>query len=302
MKPGWGLVSTVKAPEQELLAFVAHHLALGASQLWLYFDDPDDPAYACVAKLPRVTAIRCTAWYWAWRGGRPDLLHLRQIRNARHAQGKCRLDWLGHIDVDEFLYAPRPVAAILADVPKDRPNLRMEPFEAMHDASLPEDIFTARQFRGPLGNDYHALHPAIFGPMAAVVAKGSLSHAIGKSFCRPRAPGMAIALHDVILNRQRLRTPFHPELRHLHFHAQDPAGWRRALPFRLAGGAYHFEEERDLHDFLSAADDRALQEFYAATMVLTPEKIALLQAHDRLITTELGLRAKVADLLAGRLG
>ena len=298
----WGLVATVKAPEEELLAFVAYHLSLGANRLWLYFDDPEDPAFDRISKLPQVTATRCTNWYWAWRGGRREPLYLRQISNALHAQSKCRLDWLGHIDVDEYLYASRPVADILAEMPKSVPNLRVEPFEAMHDASLPDDIFTARHFRGPLGAQYRVLHPEIFGPMAAVVSKGSLSHIIGKSFCRPRVPGMAIALHDVILNKQKLRTPFHPELRLLHFHAQDPVGWRRALPFRLESGAYHFEEERQLHAFLSTADDKALQAFYDATMTLTPEKIALLQAQDRLITADLGLRARVADLLAGRTG
>lgn len=302
MMPSWGLVATVKAPEEELLAFVAYHLSLGASRLWLYFDDPDDPAYERVAKLPRVTAIRCTNWYWARRGGRRDALYLRQISNALHAQRKCRLDWLGHIDVDEYLYTSRPVAQVLAAMPDKVPNLLMEPFEAMHDPGLPDDIFTARQFRGPLTAPYRALHADIFGRMASAVAKGSLSHIIGKSFCRPQVPGVAIALHDVILNRQKQRTTFHPELRLLHFHAQDPVEWRRMLPFRLARGAYHFEEERQLHAFLSTADDKALQDFYDATMTLTPEKIALLQAHDRLITADLRLRAKVADLLAGRFG
>ena len=37
----WSLVATVKAPEEKVLAFAAHHLSLGANHLWLYFDDPD---------------------------------------------------------------------------------------------------------------------------------------------------------------------------------------------------------------------------------------------------------------------
>lgn len=299
--PSWGLVSTIKAPEEQVLAFIAYHLSLGAKHLWLYFDDPDDPVFARVAKLPRVTAKRCTPWYWALRGGRDDRIIYRQIRNAKDAQRKCRLDWLGHVDVDEFLYAPRPVAEVLAEMPATVPNLLMEPFEAMHSLDLPDDIFTARHFRGPLMDVHSTLRPAIFGRMAAVLAKGSLSHVLGKSFCRPRAPGMAIALHGVTQNKKKLRTSFHPDLRLLHFHAQDPEAWLKALPFRLTLGAYNFDEERDLQTFLSSADPDALRDFYAETMTLTPEKIALLQAHDRLITADLGLRAKVADLLAGRL-
>lgn len=302
MTPTWGLVATVKSPEDHLLAFIAYHLSAGASRFWFYFDDPKDPSFDRISKLPRVTAIRCTDWYWAFRGGRKDQLIHRQVRNAKDAQRKCKLDWLGHIDVDEYLHAPKPVSQMLEEVPADVPNIRMEAFEAMHEPDLPDDIFTARQFRGPLHDGYLGLQPEIFGPMAPLVSKGNLSHTLGKSFCRPRAPGMSIAVHDVVLNKKKLVTPFHPDMRILHFHGQDHTAWRAAVPFRLAGGAYSFEAERDLRAFLTDASEDDLADFYAATMTLTPEKAALLQANDRLITADLGLRAKVADLLAGRLG
>ena len=58
--PSWAVVATVKAAEEKVLAFVAHHLSLGAARIYLYFDDPDDPAHAAVAGLHRVTATRCT--------------------------------------------------------------------------------------------------------------------------------------------------------------------------------------------------------------------------------------------------
>lgn len=302
MMQTWGLVATVKAPEEEVLAFVAHHLALGASRLWIYFDDPDDPAFDRIAKLPRVTAARCTSWYWLTRGGRNSQIIHRQIRNAKEAQRQCSLDWLGHIDVDEFLHAARPVAEILGDMPASSPNLLMEPFEALHDPELADDIFTARQFRGPLQEKHRSLLGPVFGAYAPILAKGGLSHVLGKSFCRPRFPGMTIGLHNIAVNKAKRITPFHPELRLLHFHAQDPTAWRRILPFRLKHGAYEHPEERPLHDFLKAASEAELRDFYAETMILTAEKRALLQAHDRLVTADLGLRAKVSDLLAGRLG
>lgn len=296
-----GLVATVKAPEAQILAYIAHHLALGAARIWLYFDDPADPAYARISRLPRVKAVRCTDWYWAWRGGRPEKLHNRQIRNARHAQRGCRLTWLGHLDVDEFIHAPRPVAELLADVPPEVPNVLMDAFEAMHDPSLPDDIFTGRHFRGPLRTPEAALHKAVFGPSAPLLAKGNLGHTIGKSFRRMAARDVFLGLHEVFRDGRNLAVPFHPSLRILHFHAQDPEVWRRVLPFRLQNGAYHFPAERVLHDFLAQADDAALRAFYADTMTLTAGKLALLQATDRLITADLTLRAKVQDLLAGRI-
>lgn len=297
----WGIATTVKNPEDHLLAFIAHHLALGAAQLWLYFDDPDDPAYDRISRLPKVTAIRCTDWYWLLRGGRRSEVPMRQIRNVQHAQRRCRLDWLGHIDIDEFLHAPRQVSEILSEIPEDVLNIRIEPFEAMHDPNLIDDIFTARQFRGTLGETYRDLHPAIFGRYASALSKGSLSHEFGKSFVRPRSRRVSLSLHDVLLDKIKVQTPFHPDLRLLHFHAQDPDHWRRALPFRLSGGAY-FYESGALHALLSTADADELREFYATVMSLTPEKSALLESSGRLVKADLGLRAKVADLLAGRFG
>lgn len=294
----WGLVATVKAPEEQVLAFIAHHLSLGAAHIWVFFDDPTDPAHARIASLPRVTATLCTDAYWAARGGRHERHQNRQARNARTAQRACKLDWLGHIDVDEFLHAPRPVADMLAEVPEGTPDLRMEPFEAMHEA-LPDDIFTARQFRGPLHDRHAALRPAILGGAAALLPKGNLSHANGKSFCRPAMPGVALRLHAVFLHQERTQTPFHPELRLLHFHAQDQAAWQRTLPFRLDRGAYQFHPA--LQAYLSAATKAEVEAFYQTTQTPTDEKIALLRAHDRLITTDLGLRSKVAALLDGRL-
>lgn len=299
--PSWGVVATVKAPEEQVLAFIAHHLALGAARIWVYFDDPDDPAYASVSRLRRVTAKRCTNWSWALRGGRPVSLINRQIRNARHAQRKCRLDWLGHIDVDEFLHAHRPVADILGAVPPDLPGLLMEPFEAMYDPALPDDIFTARHFRGPLMGATRDLQTAIFGQAALVLSKGALSHVLGKGFCRIGFPDAVLRLHAVFVNKLHFHMPFHPDLRILHFHAQNPESWLRDLPFRLRHGAYSFPDERALKDFLTGASDDDRRAFYAETMTLTPEKLALLQAHDRLITADLHLRDKVADLRAGRL-
>jgi hypothetical protein len=297
----WGVVTTVKAPEEQILAFVAHHLSLGAAHVWVYFDDPDDPAYPAVSRLPRVTARRCTDWHWILLGGRDNRHQRRQAHNARHAQRKCRFDWLAHLDVDEFLHAPRPIGTILAEAPPSALSLQIEGFEALHDPDLPDDIFTARHFRGPLQDTHTHLRPAIFGKWTDAMWKGSLGHNIGKCICRPRARGLVLDLHLVTVGGEVLRPPFHPELRVLHFHAQDRAAWFRILPFRLSRGAYHHVLERPLKAALVQAGPEELQDFYQSVMTLTPEKAALLQQHDRLITADLGLRAKVADLRAGRL-
>lgn len=293
----WGLVATVKAPQEQVLAFIAHHLTLGADRIWICFDDPEDPAFAAVSVLPKVTALRCTDAYWQADGGRHDRHQNRQVRNARHVQRACTLDWLGHIDVDEFIHAPRPVADILAEQPPKSVVRRMDPFEAMHNPDLPDDIFTAVQFRGPLRDEHHGLRAPILQDYAAMLPKGNLSHTAGKCFCRPSAPGVALRLHAVALRGERLAAEPHPELRLLHFHAQDYTAWRRALPFRLERGAYQYHPDLQAH--LTQASDAEIRHFYEVTQILTDKKALLLEQNDRLVTARLGLRAKVAAMLDG---
>lgn len=296
----WGLVTTVKAPEDQILAFVAHHLSLGADRIWIYFDNPDDPAFDRVASLPKVTATRCTDSYWAARGRRHERHQNRQARNARDAQGQCDLDWLGHIDVDEFLHAPRSVGDILDDQPESSVAVRIEPFEAIHTPDLPDDIFTARHFRGPLGARFGDLRSRIIEEYELLLPKGHLSHTVGKSFCRPKAPGVQLRLHLVVRDKERLDIPVHPELRLLHFHAQDRVSWQTALPFRLKRGAYQFHPLLAAH--LAEAGPADVDHFYRTTQVLSDEKLDLLQKRGRLVTVDLGLRTKVAAMMSGAFG
>jgi hypothetical protein len=292
--PDWGLVATVRAPEEQVLAFVAHHLSLGAGRIWLYFDDPEDPAYPAVAAIHRVTATRCSEAHWQALGGRHDRHQNRQARNARHALNQCRLPWIGHIDVDEFLHPAKPVSEVLDGLSAETLAFRMEPFEAMHDPALPDDIFTARQFRGALKDSQAALRPPVLGMFRAIVPQGMLSHLVGKSFCRTDIKGLTLRLHAAFQGNVRMTTDFHPDLPLLHFHAQDQTAWLAALPFRLTRGAYQYNPDLQAH--LAAGPLAAIRAFYKGTQTLTAEQAALLEAAGRLITADLGLRAKVKAL------
>lgn len=291
----WGLVSTVKAAPEKVLAFVAHHLSLGCSRIWLYFDDPQDPAFDLVADLPQVTPVRCDDTRWAATGSRPERHQNRQSRNAQAAYRACRLPWLGHIDVDEFLWPSVPVSQVLAALPADQLTLRMEPFEAMHEPVLPDDIFTARQFRGPLKPRFAHLRVPVLGSYAPVLPEGHLSHTNGKSFFRTGIAGLSPRLHGAFLHKERLPgPPFDPRLRLLHFHAQDREAWLAALPFRLTRGAYQYHPE--LQALLAAAGPEEVAFFYDRTQVLPPDVADLLRAEGRLIETRLALRPLVEAL------
>ena len=299
---GWGVCTTLNATREQVLAFVAHHLDLGADHIWLHFDDPDAPAADLAMRLPRTTVIRCDAAYWqALPGGRPDTHQNRQTRNIQRVCAEAALPWIAHLDHDEFLLADRPVAGILDDVPQDRLLLRVAPFEALHDPALPDDIFTARQFRAPLRGPHHAAdRAALFGNHAALMPDGVLSHSAGKCFFRTGIRRMRPRIHGAFRANARVAGgAFHPDLALLHFHAQDRAQWLDRLAFRLAQGGYR---DRPLHIWLAEADAAARHGFYDAVQVATPDKVDLLRQLGLLREVDLGLRAKVGALTAGMAG
>ncbi|WP_333817054.1 glycosyltransferase family 2 protein [Tabrizicola sp.] len=298
----WSLVATVKAPEEKLLAFAAYHLTLGADHLWLFLDDPDQPIPQPLAHHPRVTVTPCDDAHWASVGKkRPPAHQNRQAQNARFTyREKVSSDWIVHIDVDEFLLAPRPVAAILDATPPETIVMKLEPFEAMHDPLLPDDIYTAREFRGALRHEYWPRRRAALGPYRKVIRDGMLSHSVGKVIYRTRVPGLLPRLHTVMIDKEFVKTPdWHPEMQLLHFHAQDKAAWLAAVPFRMTKGAYQFRPE--LQAFLAEASPEEIDKFYRRTQILPLALRDQLVSDGRVILADLHLRQKVQALRDGTL-
>lgn len=290
----WGVAATVQASPAQVAAFAAHHLDLGAHRIWLHFDDPGDPAASAMAGQDRITVIRCDASYWdELCGKRPDTHQERQIRNITRILRKARVDWIAHVDVDEFLLAAVPVAPVLADVPEDRMILRVEPWEALHDPALPDDIFTARAFRRQLPEDAPHLATRLYGAYGPLLDRGMLSHTIGKCFFRTGIKDMVGRIHGArIKGEQVFGGRFHPDLALLHFHAQDPDLWKGRLPYRLERGAYQYRP--DMQRWLMGAKPAQVDAFYTAIQTARPDLLRELSAHGLLREADLGLRARVA--------
>lgn len=292
----WDAVATVKAKAEQILAFVAHNLSMGADHIWLYVDDPLAVIPEPLRLHPQVTVTLCDDSYWRARGKRNERIEGRQTQNARDAYARTKSRWLTHIDVDEFILANRNVATILEAIQPDALVVQMEPYEAMHDPSLADDIFTANQFRGPLQSDCADLRPLVLGSYADLFPKGMLSHSAGKCFFRTGLRGLAPRLHGAMLHGERVpANGRHPDLRVLHFHAQDRESWRAMLPFRLTQGAYRFYPE--MQAYLLAATPDEIDRFYLRTQTISPEAASLLLARGRLLTANLDLRRKVQDIL-----
>ncbi len=295
----WGIVATVKAPVEQVLAFVAHHLTLGPERIWIFLDDPADPAFEALQGIDRVLAVRCDKAHWkAALGRRPPEHQVRQTMNIRHVYRDAPLDWLLHIDVDEFLVADVPVREVLQR--KERAMIRAEPWDALHDPGAPEDIFSSRWFhRAVRKGDPADIRKRLYGSHGALLPKGLVGHSAGKCFFRTGIEDFKPTIHTArFMGRGFPSVGFEPGLALLHFHAEDLERWALRLDFRLNQGAYRAYPE--MQAFLLAASDAEIAEFYRTVQTATPEALAKQGAAGFLREEHLGLRAKVAKMLAVR--
>lgn len=287
----WATVTMLKEAPEVVLDFVAHHVCMGASEVFLYFDDPEDPAIPLVEKVPQVRAIRCTPDHWAAIGARLPTHEARQKANANHARERTACDWIIHLDADEMVHADGRVSDLLHEADTD--VLRLAPFEAFHlpragQGERPEFRFRGVLPRGPRGD---RLGAAAYGAFAGLLGQGMLSHAAGKFFVRTDDPAVRMSIHGPFRNGVRAPAGEAAGMRLLHFHSSDWNKWRRHLEFRLQKGAYaaHWQPRKARaaeQETLFAALERlrndegeeGLRRFYHLVCTFGPEKRVLARA------------------------
>lgn len=294
----WGVCTTVKAPLDQILAFVAWHKHLGASHIWVHLDDADVMASEILEQIDGVTPVLCNKAYWAHNRFRPKTQEARQVYNIQRIYNAAPLPVIGHFDVDEFLWPARPVHEILDDWSDGLPFKRANPAEALYDPTLADDIFTARQFRLPFPGVMHqSRRTRILGDYAPLLHNNMLSHKVGKSLFRTGVEGLKPRLHVGRYDGgdPPIKVPVHPDLIVLHFHAQNYGEWLAALPHRVEKGAYRFNEP--LAKYLGGATPSEIEDFYLATQSAHPALLKALAHKGLLVEADLQLKDKVAALL-----
>lgn len=295
MAPSWGIVATVKAPLRAIMDFAAWHLQQGAHRIYLHLDAPDPEAQAILKAHPRIRVTLTDEAYWQKLGrGRPGKHQVRQVANAsRVLARRAEVDWLAHVDVDEFIVPDRPMAEILAEQDAATRILRMRPVEAL--APAPD---------GPQPPDWcgkamsldRALRRAqterIYPDFARGLEGGFLSHVAGKLMVRTDLAGAQLRIHNVM--QDEVLNPGHAECAALplwHMHAPDCATWLAHYRFRLQRGSYRSELKPPrpaedggltLHEMLSLIEadsgEAGLRLFFERTCTATPALRAALEA------------------------
>lgn len=301
-KPRWGIVSTIKAPIRDIQQFCAHHLELGAHRIYLYLDDPDQEGVETLKAHPKLRVRLCTDHFWQRQHGRRPKKHQnRQVANAAHAyRRRVEVDWLTHIDVDEFLWPSKPLSAQLAGLPADCLVARVRPSEALAPNQPEETTYFKRLTLDRERRDNQTAE--IYPTFGRFLNGGFLSHVQGKLFYRTGVQGLTAKIHNVLVEEEM--NPGQVELRDtelLHMHAKSWDDFLAAFQYRLHNGSYRSELKAkhggmSMHQLFSSIYDQngepGLRGFYDEVCTASPELLSRLRSHDLLSSHALDLETK----------
>ncbi|MGA1234275.1 MAG: glycosyltransferase family 2 protein [Lutimaribacter sp.] len=295
----WGLVATIKAPPAQVLAFAAHHLALGAHRLFVYLDDENQAAFDALSAHPKCRPVLTNAAYWEKLGMKRRVKHqARQTENARHAYGRAagQVAWLAHIDVDEFL-SPLPSAA-----PIGQQLAALPPGRGLGAPHTPaRDPF---QNAPPRTRHARSICPRAVARLWRASERWFSKPCGGQTVLPHRGGGATRANppHFCARSDEPRRSP-PPDTLLLHCHAPSWQAFLHHFAYRHAKGSYRDElrpgqqDGLTLHQLfaylLDTGGEAALQRFYATVCTATPTLLHGLQKHGLLYSCQMDLAQKL---------
>ena len=293
-RTSWGVVATVSEPLPLVLAYVAHHLGRGARRVWLFLDRPDPVLERAVAHLPQVETIRADPEAWEALHGMPRPAHGpgRQVVNHQMIYARGEVEWLLHLDADEYLRSVRPVEDVLAEMPDgidwiwlilgERVRWRGAPVRRIF-----EGVFRRPLVPGRFGKAAEAHARAVYGDTATRLLHGLSGHILSKSLLRRGRADFLPAVHHPHLRGggDPLKLPHRRPngMRLLHFDGITPYSWGVKLRRAAAG---------------PDADRRspARQAQFARVRAEGHDAAKMLAMHDELLTIDAGQAEKLREL------
>ncbi len=305
----WGIVATIKADAPAILRFAAYHLEQGAHRIYIYLDAPCPDAQEALKNQPRTRVVRCDDGYWKRHNNkRPEKHQSRQTFNATRAYKRADdVDWLIHMDVDEFLIGESPVCALLDTLAPDVLCARARPMELLAGGD-PQTGAAFKKFI-PAGRTREKTVTALYPEFGQHLKGGFLSHIAGKIFIRTGLGDVKFRIHNAFLDgemnpgQQEL-----PQLHLAHFHAPDWDVWQKHYAYRFAQGSYRADlgpaRARDqggitVHELFELIEQEAgndgLRHFFDEVCADSPALRARLAAHDLLYQARLDFDAAMAQ-------
>lgn len=284
MNPSWGIVTTARAAPRDIARFAAHHLDLGAARIDVYLD----------GEAPDLAGLSHPALSFH-TGTAEGPIHHRQMENAARSYGLGAVDFLAHLDIDEFLLPARPLGPDLAALPGEAAFVQVAVIEAL--APLHGPVQEFKRTPAAAGQP-RAVLETLYPDYGLHLASGFIGHSHGKAIFRSgqRArPGI-----------HRFRRPL-PSARIdglalAHFHAPSWPAFRAALPARLTNGSYDSARPGQLSmaDLLGALreteGEAGLERFFQVVSTATPEHLDTLDRYGMRVSHDLQLDRKAQKL------
>ena len=286
------VVSTLRAPLRQTLSFVRYHLHIGIDTLFLFFDDPDDPALETLASCSQVTATACSPAYWRELGhdAVPGISE-RQLVNANVGmimaiQHSCQ--WLLHIDGDELVRPRRDLHEILGGSRAD--VLRLSLLEAVPLAVKHDNVFSPVLFKKMIGARQKRMAMLLGCHGAFFEGMHFRGHTASKTAVRlgPGITRMGIHAPEA---REGVARETTGQLLLLHYGCIGLEEWRRKWEWRVDGSAVSpgisGNRRKQFEYYLDArrAGDLALREAY--------RRLYLLSRYQRFVLRLLGMTTTI---------
>lgn len=224
--PSWGVAMLAREPAPLVLFNIAWHLEAGAREFHLYLDDPRDPVFEAAAAIPGVTVTRCDAAFWARAERRWTIWNNhRQTAAVNIAYRTSGVDWMLHLDADEFLWQRRPLGRELAGLSPRADALVVPVRERAYTRPEPEELFEG-VWRIPQEGRRRD-HP-LLRPNATFCPAGVSGHTLGKSLTRsgldvslwPHYPHVRDGSRHPVIRKVTSRSSLI-----LHFDGLTPRNW-----------------------------------------------------------------------------
>ncbi|MEO1704262.1 MAG: glycosyltransferase family 2 protein [Pseudomonadota bacterium] len=277
----WGTVTLADEPIELLLAFAAWHRELGASEIHIFLDRPSQRGAEALSAVPGVIVTNCDELFWAANGGRHALQTKRQEVVANFAYAEAQVDWLAHIDADEFIYSDGGFEDELAAIPDPVHGAILPVRERVWEVMSPPETLFEGLFRIPIPGK-PTLNRYVAGVTSRYLYRGLACHTKGKSIVRT-GQGIAMGIHTPLL-ADDLNLMEAQSAKMLHFDGVTPYHWLvkrlkyAALPHAetsMGSDNYRWAQIAALREFATLWEARRFQRQLTA---LRPEKIAQLEA------------------------
>ena len=322
------IATTLRNAEPVLESFIVYHLSVGFEHLFLFFDDPSDPAVRIAERFEKVTCVvndnalrrrwEATPLFAEERIVRSidTEVMARQMLNAQVAVEMAQqrgVDWLLHIDVDELFYsfsgavpehfqqlADRGVACVSYPNHEAVPE-RVDVNDFFREVTLFKRNPTTRNEPG-----FTPRQQLLLRSVPQIPRKFFLFYGNGKSAARVSKDLRVVSVHDFQVPDERTRVKVHKNPVILHYpvcgfgHFWDKYTtlgrfddhWFGTFDINAAIGSFH----TDSRDIVTSGDREAARRFYEERVVIGDCATAR-----ELVDSGLCLRiSEPADLLAGR--